>query len=328
MPVSPPVPLPPTAPMASAAPSPVRKVANSWKRFANYLLDGIFAEIFSATVGFFVGILFGLTHTQTKDYQGTFFLLGILTYVAYYVFSEFKWRKTLGKMITGTKVVRRDGTRPALPQLIGRTFARMIPFEPLCFLFTNVGWHDSLSGTLVVPADYTEDDVRQINLNDPASTKPESNIALIAIIAIFGGIFIIGLLSTLAVVALNVAREKARDSHRVADIKQIQTGLELYYADNKTYPDTTGLFADLGEDADAKALCKKGFASKCAPDEKQYLGVMPSPPSTPEPGCSQYDNSYKYSLISPTSYSLEFCLGDETTGLAKGTHTATPDGIQ
>ncbi|MEY4744976.1 MAG: hypothetical protein RL272_921, partial [Candidatus Parcubacteria bacterium] len=35
-------------------------------------------------------------------------------------------------------------------------------------------------------------------------------------------IAIIGLLSTLAVVALNSARQKSRDSKRVADIKQIQ----------------------------------------------------------------------------------------------------------
>ncbi|PIW79613.1 MAG: pilus assembly protein, partial [Parcubacteria group bacterium CG_4_8_14_3_um_filter_48_16] len=44
-------------------------------------------------------------------------------------------------------------------------------------------------------------------------------------------IAIIGLLSTLAVVALNNARLKARDAKRIADIKQIQTALELYYTE-------------------------------------------------------------------------------------------------
>ena len=40
---------------------------------------------------------------------------------------------------------------------------------------------------------------------------------------------IIGLLSTLAVVALSTAREKTRDSKRLSDLKNIQTALELHY---------------------------------------------------------------------------------------------------
>ena len=49
-------------------------------------------------------------------------------------------------------------------------------------------------------------------------------------------IAIIGLLSTLAVVALNSAREKARDAKRVADVRQIQTALELFFNTNSGYP--------------------------------------------------------------------------------------------
>ncbi|MBT3816923.1 MAG: prepilin-type N-terminal cleavage/methylation domain-containing protein, partial [Candidatus Magasanikbacteria bacterium] len=49
-------------------------------------------------------------------------------------------------------------------------------------------------------------------------------------------IAIIGLLSTLAVVALGSAREKARDSKRLSDLKQMQTALELYYTDVGSYP--------------------------------------------------------------------------------------------
>jgi hypothetical protein len=42
--------------------------------------------------------------------------------------------------------------QPTLPHLLGRTFSRIIPFEPFSFLDKNhpVGWHDSLSGTRVV----------------------------------------------------------------------------------------------------------------------------------------------------------------------------------
>ena len=47
-------------------------------------------------------------------------------------------------------------------------------------------------------------------------------------------IAIIGLLSTLAVVSLNGARAKARDARRVADLKAVQSALELYRGDSTT----------------------------------------------------------------------------------------------
>ena len=41
-------------------------------------------------------------------------------------------------------------------------------------------------------------------------------------------ISIIGLLSTIAIVSLNSARVKSRDTKRIADLKQISTAVELY----------------------------------------------------------------------------------------------------
>jgi len=49
-------------------------------------------------------------------------------------------------------------------------------------------------------------------------------------------IAIIGILSTLLLLQLGVAREKARDARRVADINQVRSALELYFDDNGTYP--------------------------------------------------------------------------------------------
>lgn len=45
-------------------------------------------------------------------------------------------------------------------------------------------------------------------------------------------IAIIGILSTLAIIALGSARQKARDSKRVADMQQLGRALEVYYTDN------------------------------------------------------------------------------------------------
>jgi uncharacterized RDD family membrane protein YckC len=65
---------------------------------------------------------------------------------------EVAFGATVGKLITGTRVVSADGGSARAGQVIGRTFARIIPFEPLSFLVgdTTTGWHDSLSGTKVV----------------------------------------------------------------------------------------------------------------------------------------------------------------------------------
>jgi prepilin-type N-terminal cleavage/methylation domain-containing protein len=52
-------------------------------------------------------------------------------------------------------------------------------------------------------------------------------------------IAIIGILASIIMVSLSSARAKGRDSRRIADIKNIQLGLEEYYNDNLHYP--TGL---------------------------------------------------------------------------------------
>lgn len=52
-------------------------------------------------------------------------------------------------------------------------------------------------------------------------------------------IAIIGILATIGLVALNGAREKARDASRKSDLSQLKTALVLYADDNNTqYPGT------------------------------------------------------------------------------------------
>jgi len=55
-------------------------------------------------------------------------------------------------------------------------------------------------------------------------------------------IAIIGLLSSIVLASLNSARKKSRDARRVADIKQLQVALEMYFdANNGSYPPGTSL---------------------------------------------------------------------------------------
>jgi prepilin-type N-terminal cleavage/methylation domain-containing protein len=49
-------------------------------------------------------------------------------------------------------------------------------------------------------------------------------------------IAIIGLLAVIVLVALNTAKAKSRDASRKTTVHQIESALELYYADNASYP--------------------------------------------------------------------------------------------
>lgn len=49
-------------------------------------------------------------------------------------------------------------------------------------------------------------------------------------------IAIIAIIATITVVALQNSRANARDAKRLADVKQMQTALELYFNDNNSYP--------------------------------------------------------------------------------------------
>ncbi|MFA6410930.1 MAG: type II secretion system protein [Candidatus Buchananbacteria bacterium] len=145
-------------------------------------------------------------------------------------------------------------------------------------------------------------------------------------------IAIIGLLSTLAVVSLNSARQKARDAKRVADIRQVQTALELYFNDKNSYPNDVGADLTLGSSL-ATCLGADGFnlvaGSACT--SPIYMGLIPS---NPGPGGTAYiyqgvgqSGGYCGSGVCPT-YQIIFSLESRTGGLESGLHTANQDGVR
>jgi prepilin-type N-terminal cleavage/methylation domain-containing protein len=66
--------------------------------------------------------------------------------------------------------------------------------------------------------------------------KKSKNLKAFTLIELLVVISIIGLLSTFAIIALNNAKAKARDTKRMNDLKTISQALEMYYLDNGTYP--------------------------------------------------------------------------------------------
>jgi prepilin-type N-terminal cleavage/methylation domain-containing protein len=118
-------------------------------------------------------------------------------------------------------------------------------------------------------------------------------------------IAIIGILSTLLLLQLNVARQKARDAKRVADMNQVRSALELYYDDEGHYMESNTL-------VDITAALSK------------YLTRIPTDPGKPACDAVGYvgtssgvlNGCYGYSwetLVSPTKFHLWANLEQKAT---------------
>jgi uncharacterized RDD family membrane protein YckC len=122
--------------------------ATQSKRLLNLLLDYAGVVVFAVVFGFILGIL-GFVDLIEND-GGT--VLVYLLYLLYFMFFEGIWGKSPAKWFTKTRVVMFDGSKPPFANILGRSLARLIPFDPLSFISSNnpVGWHDKLSKTVVI----------------------------------------------------------------------------------------------------------------------------------------------------------------------------------
>jgi len=134
------------------------------------------------------------------------------------------------------------------------------------------------------------------------STKGFTLIELLVVIAI------IGILSSVVLASLNSARKSGRDAKRVADIKQIQLALELYFDANMTtgYPTTLGPLVTAG-----------------------YIPILPKDPSTNIAYGSETTPFYAAlgSGSSCTSYHLAATLESDASLALKSKVNATAGSI-
>ncbi|MCO4291586.1 RDD family protein [Solitalea sp. MAHUQ-68] len=129
-------------------------IASSATRFANYLIDSMFIGMVLSFIMPNSGVdLTKITTIQQLVNDSQFVKMTIINTVAtfaYYFIAEAVFGQTLGKIITRTHVVNDYGEKPGVLRILGRTLCRSIPFEAFSFLFTPMGWHDSISKTYVV----------------------------------------------------------------------------------------------------------------------------------------------------------------------------------
>lgn len=141
-------------------------------------------------------------------------------------------------------------------------------------------------------------------------TKRFSLFELLLVIAI------LGLLSTIAVIAISNARQKSRDAARLEDMTEIKTALELYFNDTNRYPEAKEPVV-LGK-GNFDCLSASGWAA--AGCETSYLVDAPA---NPTPG----GVAYQYSSDGST-YQVVFELETQVGDKAAGMHAVTQDGIK
>lgn len=101
-----------------------------------------------------------------------------------------------------------------------------------------------------------------------ASLRGFTLIELLVVVAI------IGILATVVVASLTVAREKSRDARRQSDMREMRTALQSFYADNGRYPSS----------ADGACTSDVSFESSNCLDaalvDGGYIQALPSDPNT------------------------------------------------
>lgn len=129
---------------------------------------------------------------------------------------------------------------------------------------------------------------------------------------------IIGVLASVVLASLNTARVKGRDARRLADLKQIQTALEMYFNDFGYYPARDQAYTTSASCGGVVNWC--GLVTDLAP----YLSVVGDPLGHQDSYRYWYDtdsgdNYQTYGFMITFEYS-----GNYNKGLSDGGGYGTP----
>lgn len=123
------------------------KLVQGWARFGHYLIDLVVIYALAIALGIVLAIVnpdFILNMGQIEER-----VFGMLIVVGYYFISEVTMQRTIGKLATSSIVVDEYGNKPSASAILGRSFARIVPFEAFSCLGER-GWHDTWSKTFVI----------------------------------------------------------------------------------------------------------------------------------------------------------------------------------
>ncbi|OMP29968.1 RDD family protein [Mangrovimonas sp. DI 80] len=118
-------------------------------RLINYIVDTIVWLILYFSIAYIFDRYFVRFNSYVVNYIYSI-SLGLILYLVYYGTLEFYFHRTLGKYLSRTKVVDRDGGEITFLTIFKRTISRLIPIDIFYYLFSKKGLHDRLSNTLVI----------------------------------------------------------------------------------------------------------------------------------------------------------------------------------
>ncbi len=115
------------------------------------------------------------------------------------------------------------------------------------------------------------------------------------------------------------ARQKSRDAKRVADMKQLQTALELYFTEKNDYPPTAVIDDGDPKNTPLKLSTGNGFSTVASgTTNMEFVPENPQPNGIP----------YVYNRLSPTDFTIDFSLEKGFGNLSAGHHVTTSGGIR
>lgn len=124
-------------------------IASYSQRVTNLVIDTVFHFILFFILSAFISVKADPSYIE--GFRG--YLLGIFCILLYYFPQEALTGKTIGKLISGTEIIKEDGSKIGIKAAAGRTLCRLIPLDALSFIpdsNNRIGWHDRFPKTRVI----------------------------------------------------------------------------------------------------------------------------------------------------------------------------------
>lgn len=134
---------------------PKYKFATIGQRLLNVIVDTVAFYIVTFIAGVVAGLIGAAMQSDSDKVlpgvvQLIFLFAFLAMYVLYYTLLEGSKGKTLGKLLTKTKVVQIDGTPLGYKKAFVRSLCRLVPFEFISVFFGGLMWHDQWTYSMTV----------------------------------------------------------------------------------------------------------------------------------------------------------------------------------
>ena len=216
--------------------------ASFWKRTAAYVVDSVIFSVILWAALFVLGLVsalvIGNTNGQENPVAGlivlalsSFAFVGV--YLAYYVWPESSsWQATIGKKLLGLKVTDTNGQRISFWRSLGRNLGMVVSTIIFYIGYLMCLWtekkqclHDQMADCLVV-------DTNENNKNGCVVA------IIIAVFMAFITVFIVGILSAIAMPQYFRAVEKARATEAITLLSTLAQSQQRHYSRTKRFAPT------------------------------------------------------------------------------------------